>query len=257
MQQRCVTKSSYGVNIRLGEGVLFSVRWSEAVERNEVDGPFSTASSHHHRWAQFLPDVVSYLRVTRLRPYSRRVTRSGKIDLQNLFDPTGARRHDSYPVTQNNCLVNRVSNKDHRFTFAIVELKQFLLQHLAGLGIHRSERLVHQENLRVNRQGARQAHALLHAATELIRIMVFEAGKPDQVDVVLHFFGDPLPWEAGDPESEGDIVHNGLPGQQSEMLEDDGDALTRRANRLTIDQDFSRARRQQPADAAEQRCLAA
>src|SRR5262249_25348101 len=90
-----------------------------------------------------------------------------------------------------------------------------------------------------------------------IWIMVFEAGKPDQVNVMLDFFGNPLPWETGNPETKGDIVHNGLPGQQSEMLEDDGDALTRRADRLTIDQNFSRPRRQQPADAAEQRCLAA
>src|SRR5207248_3673310 len=88
---------------------------------------------------------------------------------------------------------------------------------------------------RVNRQGTRQADALLHAAAELIRIMVLESGKADQLDVVVHSFDDPFARKAGDLESKGDVVHNGFPGQQSEVLENNRDAGARRADRLTID----------------------
>ena len=41
------------------------------------------------------------------------------------------------------------------------------------------------------------------------------------------------------------------------MLEDDGDACSGAINRLTVDQDSSRARRQEPADATQQSRLAA
>ena len=73
--------------------------------------------------------------------------------------------------------------------------------------------------------------------------MVLESGKADQLDVVIRPFGDPFARKAGDLESKGDVVHNGFPGQQSEVLENNRDAGARRADRLAIDQDLPRTRR--------------
>ena len=56
--------------------------------------------------------------------------------------------------------------------------QQFLLQHLAGLRVERGERLVHQQHRRVHRERADEADALLHAAGELIGIVLLEAGSP-------------------------------------------------------------------------------
>ncbi len=42
----------------------------------------------------------------------------------------------------------------------------------AGLGIDRRERLVEQQHGRIDRQRARQRHALPHAAEKLVRIVV-------------------------------------------------------------------------------------
>ena len=60
---------------------------------------------------------------------------------------------------------------------------------------------------------SRQADALLHPAAQLIRILVFEPGESNEAYVVLHSFGKLLAGNAGDLESEADVVHNSLPGQ--------------------------------------------
>ncbi len=64
------------------------------------------------------------------------------------------------------------------------QLQQFLLQDFAGLRVERGERLVHQQHRRVHRQRPHQADALLHAAGELIGIVLLEAGEPDQLEIV-------------------------------------------------------------------------
>ena len=59
----------------------------------------------------------------------------------------------------------------------------------------------------------RQADALLHAAAQLIGIVVFETGESNETYVVLHSF-DKLPsGHAVDFESEGDVIHHCLPRQ--------------------------------------------
>ena len=118
-----------------------------------------------------------------------------------------------------------MSNKDHRFTFAIVELKQFLLQHLAGLGIHRSERLVHQENLWVNRQGARQAHALLHAARELVRVFEVPSGELHRLDSLPGNLTALVFSDASHLQSERYVVPDVAVGHQGHVLENHADGF--------------------------------
>ena len=52
-----------------------------------------------------------------------------------------------------------------------------LLQHHAGLGVDRRERLVEQQHRRIDRERARQRHALAHAAGQLMRIVAGEFGE--------------------------------------------------------------------------------
>ena len=53
-------------------------------------------------------------------------------------------------------------------------LRQLALQHHAGLRVDRRERLVEQQHRRIDRERARQRHALPHAAGQLMRIVVGE-----------------------------------------------------------------------------------
>ena len=65
-----------------------------------------------------------------------------------------------------------------------ISAQQLLLQDFAGLRVERRERLVHQQDRRVHGERAHQAHALLHAAGELIGIVALEAGEPDQLEIM-------------------------------------------------------------------------
>ena len=123
-----------------------------------------------------------------------------------------------------------------------ISVQQLLLQDFAGLRVERGERLVHQQHRRIHRQRAHQADALLHAAGELIGIVLLEAGEPDQLEIVA----DPLPdlRRAATPrhrQPERRVVVDGLPRQQAEMLEHHGDAVGRAAgDRLAVHQQAAR-----------------
>ena len=50
------------------------------------------------------------------------------------------------------------------------------------LRVKRRERLVEQQELRLDRESARDIDALAHAARELVRIVLGKAAEPDEVD---------------------------------------------------------------------------
>src|SRR5438128_1867861 len=77
-----------------------------------------------------------------------------------------------------------MGNEQHGLFGFHPDLQQLLLHQLAGLRVERCERLVHQQNLRIHDQRARKVHALLHAARQLVGIMMLEAGKADHLDEV-------------------------------------------------------------------------
>ncbi len=54
----------------------------------------------------------------------------------------------------------------------VPDLQKLVLQHLARLHVDRGERLVHQQDLRILREGARERGALLHAAGDLVRVVL-------------------------------------------------------------------------------------
>ena len=60
--------------------------------------------------------------------------------------------------------------------------QQLGLHELAGLGVERGERLVHEQQLRVDGERPGQVGALLHAARQLVGVLVLEARQPDQLD---------------------------------------------------------------------------
>ena len=60
-----------------------------------------------------------------------------------------------------------------------------VLQRAAGERVERGERLVHQHDLRLDRERARDADALLHAAGKLRRPLALGAGETDEVDEFL------------------------------------------------------------------------
>ena len=108
------------------------------------------------------------------------------------------------------------------------QLQQLVLEDFAGLGIERGERLVHQQDRRIDGQRADEADPLLHAARQLIRIVPLEPGEADQVQIMPHTARHHRRSSRhGKPER--CVLMDGLPRQQAEMLEHHGDAVGRPA----------------------------
>ena len=97
----------------------------------------------------------------------------------------------------------------------------------------------HQHHLRLDRQRAGDADALLHAAGELGRPLVLGAGEADEVDEFLRLRADlggvPAPPFGGD--RVGDVAHHRAPRQQRMALEDHRAVEARARDRLVVDDD--------------------
>ena len=106
--------------------------------------------------------------------------------------------------------------------------QQVLLELAPVLLVDGGERLVEQQHVGVDRERAGEADALAHAAGELVRILLLEAGEADLVDVVARDLLALGPRHAAQLEPEGDVAQHGRPGHQREVLEDEG-ALRARA----------------------------
>ena len=88
-------------------------------------------------------------------------------DLQHPARPP--REHDD-AIGHEDGLVDVVRHVEDRLARPLPDRQQLLLHELARLGVERGERLVHQQHGRIDGQRARDAHALPHAARELVRI---------------------------------------------------------------------------------------
>ena len=103
---------------------------------------------------------------------------------RDLFEPAGV--HHADPVRHRHRLLLVVGDDDEGHAEAALQVHQFELRALAQLLVERGQRLVEQQHLRPARQRARQRHALLLAAGELIRLALLHAVELDQ----RHHLGD-------------------------------------------------------------------
>src|ERR1700674_5734388 len=137
------------------------------------------------------------------------------------LDPARPRRHDGDPVGEIDRLLYVMGHEDHGLRRALPDPQQLRLHQAARLRIKRTERLVHQQNFRVDGERAGNGRAVLHAAGELRGIAVRKAVQADQIDERLRLL---LALSAREPHALEAVKHvrpHGLPRKQREMLEDD------------------------------------
>ena len=94
----------------------------------------------------------------------------------------GARVQHQRAVTQRDRLADVVGDEDDGLATELPQLEQVGLQDGAGLRVERAERLVHQDHRRIVGERADQRGALPHAARQLVRVVLLEAGQPDGAD---------------------------------------------------------------------------
>ena len=79
-----------------------------------------------------------------------------------------------------------MGNHDHRGTQLSMDLHQGILQVGTGQRIQRTKGFIHEQHLGLHGQGPGDAHALLHATGNFVRLLVHGMGHVHQLQVMFH-----------------------------------------------------------------------
>src|SRR5579872_4364095 len=130
----------------------------------------------HHLVLEHAPDLPVQGAKILTQPDFGDVARTGQRDAPVADDARGRTRgHDHDAISERDRLFEIVGDEQHRLAVGAPEFEQEIAHDLAGLGIERSERLVHQENFGVADQDLRKPDALALAAREHVRIAKAES----------------------------------------------------------------------------------
>ena len=130
---------------------------------------------------------------------------------------------DGDPVADLERLVEIVADENDRLLEVLLQRQQFVLQFVANERIESREWFVHQENVGVGGEGARQADPLLHAARQFVAEFSCPLREADHRELVGDDPVDVRFRHAAQLEPERDVFGDRPPGQQGELLEHHGD----------------------------------
>src|SRR6185312_11967060 len=122
-----------------------------------------------HALLQRLPDLAAQIDERRIGLHVLGA-RASEGHVEHALDARWSRRQQYDAVGQIDRFLDRMRNEQHRLALALPDGQQLVLQEIARLHVERPEGLVHQQHLGLDRQRAGDAHALLHAAGQLVRI---------------------------------------------------------------------------------------
>jgi hypothetical protein len=155
-------------------------------------------------------------------------------------------------------LRNAMGDEDDGLFGLFPDVQQLEVHLLAGKRIERPERFVHQDQLGIVDQRARNRGALLHAAGQLVGELVLVTGEPDQRKEVAGARAARSHGKAEDLRRQQHVVDHAPPFQQQWLLENHAD-VARRIERLGFgaDRDLAGVEGMQTGENLEQGGLAA
>src|SRR5438105_2848732 len=122
--------------------------------------------------------MLSQLAVAGARADLVRRTRRRKPNFDDFANAAWSRAEDHDAVPEHNGLIDAVGDEHQGLAFALEDAQQLFLKQLAGLRIQRTERLVHEQYLGMERKRPHQPAALLHSARQLMRVHLLETSEP-------------------------------------------------------------------------------
>ena len=167
------------------------------------------------------------------------------------------------PIAHPDRLVDVVGDEDHRLADLAMQAAQLVLQTEPRDRIERAERLVHQQERRVCREGPREPDPLTLPARQLGRVPLGVARlEPDELQQLVASLRDPFLVPAEEPRHDADVVRDGHVREEADLLDHVADATPQLDERQvthgsTVDPDVSRVERDQPVDHLEGGRLAA
>src|SRR5579862_5868249 len=124
-----------------------------------------------HLLAQSRPDETVELREPRLGSNVDQITGTGKIDRVTSYNPAGGTRRENRDfIGEGDRFFQVMRDEQNRGARIRPEMKKFVLHPVAGVNIERAERLIHQQEIRIDDPGLHQSGSLAHAAAELIGV---------------------------------------------------------------------------------------
>ena len=183
---------------------------------------------------------------------------------QRIFHDLGQHRagavgHEENLVGEIDRLIHVVGDHERGLPGLQTNAPHLVLQRAARQRVERRERLVHQHDLRRDRESARDADALLHAARQFRRPLVLRAGQPDEIDELLRVRLDlgAIPFAPFRGHGIGDVAEHGPPRQQRVALEDHRAVEAGALDRLPVNDHRAFARLVEAGENVEHRGLAA
>src|SRR5438034_1244571 len=211
----------------------------------------SPASSHDQR-VDFVDPTIEL----RLLP----VPGPRQVDLELRHHMPGPAREHDHAIREVHRLFDGMRDHEDGLRREIricPQLEDLIPQVLHGEGIQRRERFVHTEEQRLDREGARETHALLHPAAQLAGERVLETGEADGVDELPRAAVPVLRRDALGLEPQLDVLGDREPREERERLKDHRDLRVVRPNRRSLEQHLAGRGRFQADDDPQQGRLSA
>src|SRR5690625_1635624 len=191
------------------------------------------------------------------------ISRLGEVHRQDLVDAPGARRHLDDAVAEEHGLGDVVGDEHDGRIRLHDDALQLEVHPLTGERVQRTERLVHEEELRFGAQRTRDGGALAHTTGQLPRIRALEALEAHELGELRRPGSTLLLAAPAQLQWQRDVVKHREPGQEVRLLEHEAKLRDRRGvhsvaapQRLSVHLDRSRGGGQQPADHPQQGRLA-
>src|SRR5215211_6031289 len=187
----------------------------------------------------------------------RVMARMRQVDEDFGLDAAGAGGHHDHTRGKKDRLLDIMRDEEHGLLLALPDAEQELLHQRSGLVVEGAERLVEQQDRRLVGQRARDRGALLHAAGELLWVMLRKAGKSDPLKPLAHDATARGRRNALLAQPERNVVGDGEPGEQSVGLKHHAAIGPRPGDRPPIEHDPPGGRAVEPGHQPQQRRLSA
>ena len=179
------------------------------------------------------------------------------VDVHDLLHAARARVHDDDALGEDDGLLDVVGDEEAGLLLLLPGLEQLGLELGARLGVKGAERLVHEQDLGVDRVGAGDGDALLHAARELLGVGLHEVLQLDELDVLERDLLGLLVGLALELEAKLDVLEDREPREEGVLLEDDAAVGAGARDLLAVHQDAALRGLLEATDDVQERGLAA
>lgn len=142
-----------------------------------------------------------------------------QVDLHLVRNPTRAAGEHQDAIAQAHSLARVMGHEQDRQATLLPQPLELFVQQVPRDRVEGGERLIHEQDIRLLRQRARQCDTLLHAARKLMRAPPFEAVEVNPVEQLVcnaAALRAPYPSEL---ERQLDVARRGKPRQQRRLLE--------------------------------------